>query len=159
MPCVFNPPRTGAREGRLRGAGLPSRRAPRESSVAEGLPCSAGPRSSLPAPPLLQVTHQDAHHIGPEPGERLRHAGGRLGLRRGLRLRSRAGCSRVLHGCVPHAGRASRGWGTLAPHQRALGPRRRVPACCVTEPRPRSTSPRSPGDSAGAPRRRPHPEL
>lgn len=121
---------------------MPSRRAPREPWGAEGLPCPAGPRPSLlPAPALRQVTHQDAHHVGPELGERLRHAGGRLGLRRGLRLRSRAGCSRVLHGCVPHAGRASRGWGALAPQQRALGSPRRVPARCVTEPRPRATSP------------------
>lgn len=97
---------------------MPCRRARREPRIAVGLPGSADPRPPLPAPPLLQVTHQDAHHIGPEPGERLRHAGARLRLRRGLGLWSRAGCSRVLHDRVPHTGRASR---SLGPSPRTSG--------------------------------------
>lgn len=108
-------------------------------------------RPVRPAPALLQVTHQDAHHVGPEPGERLRHAGGRLGLGFGRGFGPRAGGPRVLHGRVPRAGRASGCPGRARRHQRSAGP---PPAASPS----RAPAPHAPATwrPRGAPHRRPH---
>lgn len=163
--CI-QPPGTGSERTTPR-SGLASS-GERGGSASRGKGCPA--RGPVPRPSRarrLQVTHQDAHHVGPEPGERLGHASAPIGLRLGFGfgfgfgLRPRAGCSRVLHGRVPRArspavrpGRVPRA-PSLRTSARPAHRRRSPPAASAS----RAPAPHAPAASAtprGPPRRRPH---